>query len=113
MNRFLEDVRLNLSDYLTLDYASNYSNDKLEIKQSKDSEISMEEYGKMLSRKGITITDCCKESKSISMLDNIVDILEKDYNIHPLIDSTLEGYYNIRIIYDKFYDYHKPLVVLN
>lgn len=37
------------------------------------------------------------------MLDNIVDILEKDYNIHPLIDSTLEGYYNIRIIYDQEY----------
>lgn len=122
MNRFLEDVKSKLSDYLKLEFDSNYSTDKVEIKQSKKSEISLEEYGKLLYKKGVTITDYCKDSKSTLMLDSIVAILENDYNIHPLIDTTLEGYYNIRIIYDQEYyennglpdphkDDHKGLII--
>lgn len=57
----------------------------------------------MLSEKDVTISDYCKDKQSESMLDSIVRILESDYNIHPLIDTTSESGYNIRIIYGEEY----------
>ena len=108
MNKFLEDVKLKLSDYLTLEYDSYDAADKTEIKKSKKTEISVEEFGKMLSEKDVTISDYCKDKQSESMLDSIVRILESDYNIHPLIDTTSESGYNIRIIYgEEYYENNK------
>lgn len=108
MNKFLEDVKLKLSDYLTLEYDSYDAADKTEIKKSKKTEISVKEFGKMLSEKDVTISDYCKDKQSESMLDSIVRILESDYNIHPLIDTTSESGYNIRIIYgEEYYENNK------
>ena len=108
MNKFLEDVKLKLSDYLTLEYDSYDAADKTEIKKSKKTEISVKEFGKMLSEKYVTISDYCKDKQSESMLDSIVRILESDYNIHPLIDTTSESGYNIRIIYgEEYYENNK------
>ena len=108
MNKFLEDVKLKLSDDLTLEYDSYDAADKTEIKKSKKTEISVKEFGKMLSEKDVTISDYCKDKQSESMLDSIVRILESDYNIHPLIDTTSESGYNIRIIYgEEYYENNK------
>lgn len=68
MNKFLEDVKLKLSDYLTLEYDSYDAADKTEIKKSKKTEISVKEFGKMLSEKDVTISDYCKDKQSESML---------------------------------------------
>ena len=103
LNRFLEDVKYYLGEYLTLIVEARDDATFFEISKKEKNELTKNDFGNILNQRGVYIENLNSTDKSQEILCNLVYELQHFYGVESKIGCIEESSYNIRIIHNKDY----------
>lgn len=103
MERFLKDVKNNLSKYMSIEFMERKDVKEYNISNLEKKGITEHEYGEMLNKKGVVIVDEIGTEKSKEMVNLLSMELLKYYGVEVSIGDLTPGAYNIRIIHNEEY----------
>lgn len=103
MERFLKDVKNNLSKYMSIEFMERKDAKEYNISNLEKKGITEHEYGEMLNKKGVVIVDEIGTEKSKEMVNLLSMELLTYYGVEVSIGALTPGVYNIRIIHNEEY----------
>ena len=103
MERFLKDVKNNLSKYMSIKFMARKDAKEYNISILEKKGITEHEYGEMLNKKGVVIVDEIGTEKSKEMINLLSMELLTYYGVEVSIGDLTPGAYNIRIIHNEEY----------
>lgn len=103
MERFLKDVKNNLSKYMSIEFMERKDAKEYNISNLEKKGITEHEYGEMLNKKGVVIVDEIGTEKSKEMVNLLSMELLTYYGVEVSIGDLTPGVYNIRIIHNEEY----------
>lgn len=103
MERFLKDVKNNLSKYISIEFMERKDAKEYNISNLEKKGITEHEYGEMLNKKGVVIVDEIGTEKSKEMVNLLSMELLTYYGVEVSIGDLTPGVYNIRIIHNEEY----------
>lgn len=103
MERFLKDVKNNLSKYISIEFMERKDAKEYNISNLEKKGITEHEYGEMLNKKGVVIVDEIGTEKSKEMVNLLSMELLTYYGVEVSIGDLTPGVFNIRIIHNEEY----------
>lgn len=105
MNQFLSDVKVTLSNYISIELVEREDAQEYEISDLEKKGISEREYGELLKKKGVVIVDEIDTERSKEMINLLRLELSNYYGVEATVGTLSSESYNIRIIHnEEFYD---------
>lgn len=103
MEQFLKDVKEKLSQYITIEFEEREDVQEFDISNLEKTDISKEDYGRLLKKRGVVIVNEIGTEKSKEIIELLKDELKEHYGVEASIGELSKEAYNIRFIHDENY----------